>query len=63
MTDERITWVRERPSRKLVQIIEPIPTGFSVTTQWIENGEIARQDCEISIREAPPMDGGAGKLS
>ena len=50
--DERITWVRDEPNRKIVQIIEPTPDGFSVTTEWWDNGEKVRQDCEVSIRTA-----------
>jgi hypothetical protein len=56
--DERITWIRAKPGRKVIQIIEPMPVGFSVTTQWWENEKIKRQDCEVSIREGPPSSRG-----
>jgi hypothetical protein len=63
MSDERIVWVRAAPGRKIVQTIEPMPEGFSVTTQWLDRGEVFRQDCEVSIREMPPISGEAAKIS
>jgi hypothetical protein len=62
MNDERIVWVRASPGRKIIQTIEAIPTGFSVTTEWVECGELFRRDCEISIREVPGMSGDAAEL-
>lgn len=62
MDDERITWVRAAPGRKIVQTIEPIPNGFSVTTEWV-GSDPPRKDCEIVLREMPGMGGDAGKLT
>lgn len=50
--DDRIVWVRARPGRKLVQIIEPMPVGFSVTTQWWQGETLERQDVEVAIRDS-----------
>jgi hypothetical protein len=60
--DERIVWVRAKPGRRLVLTVDPTPSGFSVTTQWLERGEVVRQDCEVSIREGMPAGGGAASL-
>lgn len=57
--DERVVWVRAAPGRKLIQIIEPMPAGFSVTTQYFENGELTRQDCNVCIRPALSEGGAA----
>lgn len=59
VSDERVVWVREKPGRKLVQTIEPIPQGFSVTTEWFQNGELHRRDCEIALREGLESKGAA----
>ena len=63
MDDERVVWVRAAPNRKLVQEIEPTPTGFSVTTQWLENDRVVRQDCNIAIREGQSGAGAAMSLN
>lgn len=57
--DQRITWVREAPERKVVQIIEPTGDGFAVTTQWVERGQITRQDCEVAIMRGAAAKGSA----
>jgi hypothetical protein len=62
MSDERITWVRAEPGRKIVQTIEPGPHGFSVTTQWFEKDGLFRQDCEVSIVDGLLCGGDAGKM-
>jgi len=59
MQDSRIVWVREKPGRQVVQTIEPTPTGFSITTQWLENGKLFRQDCEVAVRDGVSCSGGA----
>jgi hypothetical protein len=61
--DERVVWIRAAPGRKIVQTIEPMPTGFSVTTQWFENGKLFRQDCEVAIREGVLGSGGAADFN
>lgn len=48
--DERVVWLRAKPGRKVIQIIEPAPCGFSVTTQWIEGGQLVRQDAHVAVR-------------
>lgn len=47
--DERLAWMRAAPGRRIEQVIEPVPTGYSVTTRWIEHGTLHRQDCHISL--------------
>lgn len=51
MDDERIVWVRAGSGRKVVQIIERMPIGFSVTTQWWQGETLERQDCEVAITD------------
>ena len=71
-TDERLQWALAAPKRKLVQIIEPAPDGWSVTTQRVEGANedvdaaikvleknVVRQDCEIAIRGGVRSSGGA----
>ena len=51
-SDPRLVWVMAEPGRKVVQTIEPTPQGWSVTTQWVENDQVKRQDCEIALRRS-----------
>lgn len=60
-SDERVVWVRKRPGRKLVLILEPIPDGFSITTQWLQGENLERQDCEIAVMRGLESTGIANK--
>lgn len=60
--DERVVWMRAKPGRKVIQIIEPMPVGFSVTTQWFEDEKVVRQDCDVAIREGIPTEGSAKRM-
>lgn len=49
MNEEQAAWVGDDINREIVEKREPVPCGESVTTTWIENGEVFRQDVEIIV--------------
>lgn len=49
-SDERVVWVRQSAGRRIVQIIEPHASGFSVATEWWEGGTLTRRDVHIAVR-------------
>lgn len=51
--DERLVWMRAAPGRRIEQVIEPTPSGISVTTKWIEADQLVRQDCAIELDDVP----------
>lgn len=61
MSDERLDWMRVAPGRRIEQVIEPVPAGTSITTKWIEQDVLVRQDCHISL-DNMPMDGAAAEM-
>lgn len=57
--DERLTWALASPDREILQRILPTPEGWSITTQYLEKGEVKRQDCEVAIRRGTASSGKA----
>lgn len=58
--DERLVWIKAAPGRSLVQTIEPVPCGLSVTTAYYQGEDKVRQDVAIVV-DAEALHGSAGR--